>query len=70
MKILEKRDKKFKTFCDSDSEMFEQLDLTEEEIKKWNSKFYTLEESWDMMQEHMNKMEKKFNSRKKELCIK
>jgi len=25
---------KFKTFCDSDLEMFEQLDLTEKEVQK------------------------------------
>ena len=55
MKTEIKRDKKFKTFCDSDLEMFEQLDLTEEEIKKWNSKFYTLEEVYSIMTEYMNK---------------
>ena len=44
MKTEIKRDSKFKTFCDSDLEMFEQLDLTEEKIKSWKSKFYTLEE--------------------------
>jgi hypothetical protein len=34
MKTEIKKDNKFKTFCNSDLEMFEQLDLTEEEIKK------------------------------------
>jgi hypothetical protein len=45
--------------------MFEQLDLTEEEIKKWNSKIYSLEESWNMMQKHMTKMEKRLNYKEK-----
>ena len=56
MKTLEKKDIKFKTFCDSDLEMFEQLDLTEERIKNWESKFISIEEMYKNNQEFIKNL--------------
>ena len=47
---------KFKTFCDSDLEMFEQLDLTEKEVKKWNINFISFEEFFDKSQKKINNL--------------
>ena len=47
MKTLEKNITKNKIFFDSDLEMFEELDRTEERYKKWEIKTMSFEEFFE-----------------------
>ena len=46
MTNLQKDIKKTQTFFDSDIEMFEELDRTEEKVKNWDVKYISIEEMY------------------------